>query len=236
MAYDWSWGGGVRAGLVWGVTDRLRFGFSGSTPMWMSRLDKYSGLIADYGRLDIPANLQAGLAYDVTPTLTLMADWRHIFYSMQPATGNPSNPLTLRSLGLGVGPGFDWTDVDAAAFGAEWKYSPSLTLRAGYHYTTNPLRARSVTVNILTPIVMRHHASIGANYAFTKNSSLDFAFVYGFKNSFTGQEWLPQSSAFPLGAPNPTATVTPWVEAWEMNVGYNYKWDTGDASIIPTHF
>ncbi|WP_457796756.1 OmpP1/FadL family transporter [Methylocystis sp. S23] len=236
MAYDWSWGGGVRAGLVWGVTDRLRFGFSGSTPMWMSRLDKYSGIIADHGRFDIPASMQAGFAYDVLPNLTVMVDWRHIFYSMQATLGNPSNPLTYRSMGIANGPGFDWTDVDAGAIGAEWRYSPTLTLRTGYHYSANPIRARSVTVNVLAPILNRHHASVGANYAFTRNSSLDFAFVYAFKNAFTGQEWIPQRPGLPFGALNPRATITPWVQAWELTLGYNYKWDAGDHSIIPAHF
>lgn len=235
-SYDWSYGGGLRAGVLWGITDRLRFGLSASTPMWMSRLEKYSGLITNAGRFDIPAQMQAGLAYDVLPNLTLMVDWRHIFYSAVPALGNPSNPVVRNVLGTGNGPGFDWTDTDSAAVGAEWRYTPALALRAGYHYSTNPLRARSVTVNILSPIINRHHASVGFNYAATKNSSLDFAFVYAFKNSFTGIEWLPQQPGLPLGGPNPFATITPWVRAFEFTVGYNYKWDAGDQSFIPSHF
>lgn len=236
MAYDWSWGGGVRAGLNWAITDRFRFGFAGSTPMWMSRLDKYSGIIADHGRMNVPASLQAGLAYDVLPNLTVMLDWRHVFYSAEPALGNPSNPLTRNSMGGGNGPGFDWTDVDAGAIGAEWRYSPTLTLRTGYRYSTNPLRWRSVTVNVLSPIINRHQAAVGANYAFTRNSSVDVSFAYGFKNSVTGVEWIPQQPGLPFGAPNPAATITPWVEGWELTLGYNYKWDKGDESVIPTHF
>lgn len=235
-AFDWSYGGGVRGGVLWNITDRLRFGFSGASPMFMSRFDKYSGLFANYGRFDIPANLQAGLAYDILPNVTVMADWRHIFYSAVPALGNPTNPVTLRSLGNGNGPGFDWTDVDSAAFGVEWRATPALTLRGGYHYATNPLRWRSVTVNVLSPIINRHHISGGFNYAITRNSSLDFAAVYAFKNSFTGIEWLPQNRFMPLGGPNPLATITPWVRGVEFTLGYNYKWDAGDNSLIPAHF
>ncbi len=236
MAYDWSWGGGVRAGLTWGITDGFRFGFSGSTPMWMTRFDKYSGLFVDAGRFDIPATLQAGLAYDILPNLTVMADWRHIFYSAVPALGNPTNPVTRNSLGGASGPGFDWTDVDSGAVGVEYRYSPVLTLRTGYHYSTNPLRWRSVTVNVLSPIINRHHASVGFNYAATRNSSVDFAFVYAFKNSFTGIEWLPQQPGLPFGAANTRATITPWVQGMEFTLGYNYKWDAVDNSIIPTRF
>jgi long-chain fatty acid transport protein len=236
MGYDWSWGGGLRAGLTWAMTDRARFGLSGATPMWMSRLEKYSGLIADRGRFDIPPTLQAGLAYDLRPDLTVMLDWRHIFYTAVPSLAAPSNPLTYRSMGTESGPGFDWTDVDSGAAGLEWRYSPLLTLRAGYHYTSNPLRWRSVTVNVVSPVITRHHGSIGASYAATRNSALDLSFVYGFRNSFTGVEWIPQQPGLPFGAANPRATITPWVQGWELSLGYNYKWDAGDASFIPAHF
>ena len=237
MAYDWSYGGGVRAGALWEATDRLRVGVSASTPMWMSHLKKYAGLLPEYGSFDIPAQAQAGVAYDILPNVTLMADWRHVFYSAVPAYGNPGNPILFKSLGGPNGPGFDWTDTDSAALGAEWRYSPALALRAGYHYTSNALRTRSVAVNILAPVVLKHHASVGLGYAFTKNSVVDFAFAYAFKNSFTGIEWLPQiPGLLPIGGPNLRASITPWAQAMEFTIGYNYKWDKGDDSIIPTHF
>ncbi len=235
-AYDWSFGGGLRVGVEWRATETLRLGFSGATPMFMTPFGKYSGLFADYGRFDIPATLQAGVAYDVLPTLTVLADWRHVFYSAVPALGNPTAPITAGSLGSPTGPGFDWTDVDSAAFGAEWRATPALTLRGGYHYSSNPLRARSVTVNVLSPVVNRHHLTGGVNYLFTKNSSVDFTAVYAFKNSVTGYETFPQSRGYPFGGVNPLATVSPWLRALEFTLGYNYKFDAGDASLIPTHF
>jgi long-chain fatty acid transport protein len=236
MGYDWSWGGGLRAGLTWAVTDNARFGFSASTPLWMTRFEKYAGLLTQGGNFDIPATMQAGVAYDLLPNLTAMLDWRHVFYSAVPSLGNPSNPLTYGSLGSENGPGFDWTDVDSGAVGLEWRYSPALTLRTGYHYSSNPLRWRSVTVNALSPIINRHHAAIGANYAATPNSAFDFAFVYGFKNSFTGVEWIPQQPTLPFGSANPRATITPWAQGWELTLGYDYKWDQGDDSLVPLHF
>ncbi len=234
--FDWSYGGGVKAGLLWGVTDRMRLGLSGTSPMFMSHLEKYRGLFADTGKFDIPAQLQAGLAYDLLPNLTVMADWRHIFYSAVPSLANPLAPITRNALGTGAGPGFDWTDVDSASAGAEWRYSPGLTLRTGYHYSTNPIRSRSVTVNILSPIINRHHASVGFNYAVTRNSSLDFAFVYAFKNSVSGFEYIPQRAGLPFGAYNPRATISPYAQGMEFTLGYNYKWDQGDNSFIPAHF
>jgi long-chain fatty acid transport protein len=236
MAYDWSGGGGMRVGVNWAATDRLRFGFAGSTPMWMTPMTKYAGILANHGNFDIPATLQAGLAYDLTPDLTAMLDWRHIFYSAVPTLGNPSNPLFYNSMGGPNAGGFDWTDIDAGSVGVEWRALPALTLRAGYHYTSNPLRWRSVTVNVFSPIVVQNHATLGANYVFTRNSSLDFAFAYGFKNTFTGVEWLPQQPGLPIGSANPRATISLWAQGFELTLGYNYKWDKADASLIPTHF
>jgi len=234
MGFDWSYGGGVRLGLLWGITDTLRFGFSGSTPMWMSRLDKYSGLLGEYGRFDIPAQLQAGFAYDILPSLTLMADWRHVFYSAVPSIGNSNAPLFLRTLGDTAG--INLKDTDSASVAAEWRTTPALTLRIGYHYATSALISRSLNFAVLSPSVNRHHLGGGFNYAITKNSSFDFSVLWAFKNSVSGFEAIPQSAGRPFGGFNPAATVNVWAYGGAFSVGYNYKFDPGDESWFPTHF
>jgi long-chain fatty acid transport protein len=233
---NWSFGGGIRAGLEWRMTDQLRFGLAGSTPMFMTRLENYSGLFAGYGGFDVPAMLQAGFAYDVVPNLTVMANWRHVFYSGVASNGNPTSPLTLHSLGSGSGPGLGWQDVDAAAVAAEWRATEALTLRAGYHYSTPLIPSRSVTVNILAPVTPRHHITGGVNYAFTKNSSLDFSVMYVPMSTVTGPEAFPQLPGYPLGGVNPAATINPWSRGVEVTLGYNYKYDVGSASLMPSHF
>ncbi|MFO1104447.1 MAG: outer membrane protein transport protein [Methylocystis sp.] len=234
MGFDWSFGGGVRLGVLWGITDKLRFGFSGSTPMLMSPLAKYSGLFAEQGRFDIPAQLQAGFAYDLTPDLTLMADWRHIFYSAVPAIGNGGGPLRLRSLGAGTG--LDYQDTDSASFGVEWRATPGLALRAGYHYSTVPLRSRSLNFAALAPSLAKHHLGAGFNYAVTRNSSFDFAFLWAFKNSVSGYEAIPQTATLPFGRINTAANINVWAYGGAFTVGYNYKFDADDESWLPTHF
>ncbi|WP_159730595.1 OmpP1/FadL family transporter [Methylosinus sp. Ce-a6] len=233
--YDWSVGGGVRFGAQWRVTDQFRIGVAASTPMFMTRFAKYAGLFADGGRFDIPASIIAGVAYDLTPDLTVMADWHHIFYSGVSSVSNPSFPVLYRSLGASNGPGFGWKDTDSAAFGVEWRVQPGFALRAGYHYATNPIPSNSVTLNLLAPIINAHHISGGVSYAVTKNSSVDLAVVYAFKNSVRGPEALPQTPLTPLGAYNPAANVNLWLRGLEISVGWTYKFDAGDHSLIPTH-
>jgi long-chain fatty acid transport protein len=233
--YDWSVGGGIRAGLQWRVTEQLRIGVAASTPMFMTALGKYSGLLADSGRFDIPANIIAGVAYDVTPNLTVMADWRHIFYSGVAALHNRSFPVLRNSLGTASGPGFDWRDTDSASFGVEWRATNDLALRAGYHYATNPIPSYAVTLNLLSPVINAHHISGGFSYGVTKNSSIDFAAVYAFKNSVSGFEALPQTALTPLGGYNPNARIDLWLRGLELTVGWTYKFDAGDTSWLPSH-
>jgi long-chain fatty acid transport protein len=143
-SYDWSVGAGVRAGMQYRLTDTLRIGVAGSSPIWMSPFENYKGLFANQGDFDIPANITAGAAYDALPTLTLLVDWKHIFYSQVPSVGNWS---TLQSpLGVTNGPGFGWSDIDVIKVGAEYRGFEKLTLRAGYSYnvsgTTSPPRVQ----------------------------------------------------------------------------------------------
>jgi len=233
----------LRAGVEWRATDRLRFGASGSTPMFMTHFSEYSGLLPDHGNFDIPAFLSAGAAYDILPNLTLMLDWKHIFYSGVKAMGNPSFPIYNFSFGLANGPGFDWRDSDSVAVAAEWKALDNLTLRAGYHYATNPIRSRAATFNVLAPAIGKHQASAGFNYQITKNTSIDVATVYVFKNWISSPENNPYVGfsafpVFPLNVQpryNPNGNITTWLRGFELSVGLTYKFDPGTTNWLPEH-
>jgi long-chain fatty acid transport protein len=246
--YDWSFGGGFRVGLQYEIVKGLRLGVAGSTPMFMTPFGKYAGAIADHGKLDIPANVSAGLAYDVNRDLTVMVDWKHIFYSAVPAMGNPSAPWYPGAIGSNGGPGFGWRDTDAVAFGLEYRALKPLTLRVGYTYSTPMIGSQDVTLNVLAPAITKHHASGGFKYEFTKNSSIDFATVYAFKNTLSGPEaqpyaafayTLPTGGSVPVAVPpsyNPLTKITTRLSGLEFSLSYSYKFDVGDHSLIPAHF
>jgi len=184
--YDWSWGGGLRAGVEFAVSDRLRLGLSGQTKMWMTKFDRYAGLFKNQGAMDIPPAIVAGLAFDATPDLTLMFDYKHIFYSDVPTVGDSTQTGTF--FGADNGPGFGWADVDAFKFGAEWRANEDWTLRAGYAYNTNPIDSEDVTLNILAPGVVQHHITGGFSYMVTPSSSIDFSGAYMPNVSVSGPE------------------------------------------------
>jgi long-chain fatty acid transport protein len=175
--------------VTYHVNQQFAVAVSGATPIWSTSFLKYSGLFAGGGNFDIPGVIGAGLSYKFLPTLAVMVDWKHIFYS---GVASIANPMTQPyPLGSANGPGFGWRDVDVIALGVEWQFNDALTLRAGYAHNTQPITANNVTFNILAPGVVTDHISGGFSWNYTHNTTLEFAVVYAPRVSVTGPELIP---------------------------------------------
>jgi long-chain fatty acid transport protein len=223
----WSAGVGVRAGAIYKVSPDLSFSVQGSTPIWSSNFTDYQGLFAQQGSFNIPGTVGAGLSYKVMPTLAMMVDWKHIFYSGVASISNPMTPLIPGSFTLGssIGEGFGWKDVDVIGVSFEWAYSDHLTLRAGYSYSTQPITAANVMMNILAPGTVTSHVGAGFSYLVTPNSAIDFAALYSPRASVSGQEYLPGYGY------NPYSNINIWLSELQLTLGYTYHWDTPRAVI-----
>jgi long-chain fatty acid transport protein len=176
--YAISFGGGARVGAEYEFSPNLRIGVAGSTPIWMSNFDIYSGLFANHGNFDIPASITVGISYDIRPNITVMFDYKHIFYHEIESVGNEQPPFTPGLLGSSNGPGFGWNDVNVYKVGIQWQYNPRWTLRAGYSYNDSPLNARDIMFNILAPATVQHHITGGVKYAWSQNLDLEFSAMY----------------------------------------------------------
>lgn len=185
---EMSYGLGLRLGAQVQVTPTLRLGVAGQTRFRMSKFDNYAGLFEDGGRFDVPAQLTFGMALQVRPDLTLLADVQRIFYSGVPAIANAGNAGPLGAKG---GAGFGWNNVDVLRLGAIWQQSADLTLRAGYAHATSPLGPEDVTLNIIAPGVVRNHFSIGATRRLNDRDKLDMTLVYVPEVTLTGPEVTP---------------------------------------------
>ena len=206
---DVSWGGGVRAGIEWAVARNFRVGVAGNSRIWMHEFENYRGLFAEQGDFDIPASLQAGVAFDAAPNLTFLADYKHIWYGSIASIANPSTNLT--QLGSDNGPGFGWKDIDIVKLGVEWRQSRDLTLRAGYAYNTSPLQSRDVLFNIIAPAVVQHHITGGFEYRWNKDLSLELAAAYVPEGTLSG----PESTS-------PAHTIELDMHQWEATFGVKY--------------
>ena len=206
----------------------VRIGVSGTTPFLMTDFDRYSGLFANQGEFYIPASLQAGLAVDVSSALTLMFDWRYIWYSSVDSVGNPSTNIGACAgagpfcLGGSNGPGFGWKDVQAFKFGMEYRANPKMTLRAGYAYNTQPVRSRDVHLNILAPAVTQHHITGGLEYDLGGGYSLELAGMYAPEGSVSGPNLLN---------PGPGQTIEVKMWQFEGTVGVKYKFGHAAAPL-----
>lgn len=195
--YDFSYGAGLRAGIEYAVTPWLRLGVAGNTRIYMTEFDKYRGLFAEQGDFDIPASITAGIAVDLRPDMTLMVDYKHIWYGDIKAINNPSTnifactrgfPATgTGCLGNDGGAGFGWQDIDIIKVALEWRYDDQWTFRAGYAYNENPIEPRDVLFNILAPGVVQHHITGGFKYKWSRDFDIEFAAAYVPENDVKGK-------------------------------------------------
>ncbi|MDO8969226.1 MAG: outer membrane protein transport protein [Saprospiraceae bacterium] len=180
--FDYSYGGGVKLGWLGDFyDDRLNVGLTWTSKMYMTKLDKYRGLFAEQGDFDVPENYGLGLAFKVTPSVTVAADVTRILYSNVASVGNrgpsydtdpgflgvpsgfPCGSLGDRAkcLGNDAGMGFGWSDMTIYKIGADWKLNEAWTVRAGYNYGATPIPDDQVTFNTLAPATVEHHYSMG---------------------------------------------------------------------------
>ncbi len=222
--YDWSVGGGARVGLTYRLSDTLSFGASYQTKMWMTKFDKYRGLFAEQGNLDIPANMQVGIAWQATDRLKLMVDYRHIFYDDVKAIGSSSVFNGTDLFGTDDGPGFGWQDSNTIKIGMEYQWSDDLILRAGYAYIwPNPVPATETAINIISPGVIRHEFTGGATWRYDAHNDIDFAFMIAPESS--------QSGAVPLIYNSGTAGGTSKLSMYqfEFSIGWTYNFGAGSS-------
>lgn len=160
---DWSFGTGFRVGYLGQLTEGVRIGAFYQSKIWATKFDKYAGLFNDQGSFDVPSSFGAGIAIEPTSRLTLAADVKRIEYSTSSSVGTPLAPLFSNiPFGADGGPGFGWQDITVFKLGAAYQVSETLTVRAGYGRSQNPVPSSETFLNILAPGVVQDHFTLGA--------------------------------------------------------------------------
>ncbi|MEN8214683.1 MAG: outer membrane protein transport protein [Pseudomonadota bacterium] len=212
--YDWSWGGGLRVGWLWQATDDLNIGASYQTRLWMTDFDDYAGLFAEGGGFDMPPVLDLGFAYDFNADWTLSVNYQHIWFEEIDTLGNPADLLMVPGvpvLGTDDGLGFGWKDQDVIKVGLRWKYSPDLTLRAGYSHGTEVVPGNQALFNVLAPAVVQDHFTLGFSKKLNSDSDFHLSFMYAPEKKVHGQN--------PNTGPQ---TGHLYMSQWEVEVGWKF--------------
>ena len=190
--HDHAYGAGLHLGWIGKVNDAVTLGATYQTKTYMTKFDKYKGLFAEQGDFDVPEQYGLGIAVKTTPKLTIAADVQRINYSDVDSVGNSiSNMFAGNLLGSNNGAGFAWRDVTAYKLGASYAWDETLTLRAGYNHSSQPIRKSETMFNMLAPGVVQDHLTLGATWTLPNKSELSFAYMHAFEKKVRGENSIP---------------------------------------------
>jgi long-chain fatty acid transport protein len=203
---NYSFGAGIRIGTLY-TTDDKTFSIGGyyHSRVYMSKFDKYRGLFAEHGDLDIPANFGVGIAYKITPEVTTAFDIVRYQWSSVAAIGNKGpalytgDPIGTAAgggagqIGADDGMGFGWEDQTVFKLGFSYDYSPKTTFTTGINYGKTPIPQDQLAFGVLGPAVTEKHLAFGVQHklnGFTmfdaKEAEISLSYLHGFKEKMSG--------------------------------------------------
>jgi len=191
---DRSWGVGPRIGWLGQVTQTVALGATWQPKVHMTRFDRYEGLLAQHGTFDVPESYGVGVAWQVTPELTLAADLVRIEFGGVSSLGASSSCFMRADrcrLGADNGPGSGWRDTSVLKVGAAWRASAEWVLRAGIGLLRQPIPPQETLLNVFAPAVSERHLAFGASYAFAPGWELSAAYTHAYYNVVHGQDSIP---------------------------------------------
>ncbi|MBI3431727.1 MAG: outer membrane protein transport protein [Hydrogenophilales bacterium] len=157
---------------------------------------------------DMPATLGLGLAWQANDRLMVAADVKDVLW------GSSMNTVTIYKNGAVVAPfQQDWNDQIVLSLGLAYKFNDALTGRVGYNYGKNPIPNQFVSY--LWPAIVENHYMAGLGYAFSKQSTVNFALSYVPQVSVTGTGPLPPSG-------NGGMTIEHSQVNWQLMYSYTF--------------
>ena len=188
---DTSTGYGLRLGWTGQVTSNVTLGATYQTKTKMGKFSKYSGLFAEQGGFDIPANYGVGIAVTANPETTVAFDIQSIQYGDVKSIANTN--AAGGPLGANNGAGFGWQNMTVYKLGVSHAYSPDFTVRAGLSTTKQPIPSSQTLFNILAPGVVENHMTLGATWTLANKSEVSLAYMHAFKKTVSGANSIAPS-------------------------------------------
>jgi long-chain fatty acid transport protein len=200
-----SWGVGGRLGLVYKATPDTTLGASYTFKSSMgdmegnatlTAVDGMAGQVPLNGKIKIidfqmPAHLELGFSHRVNPQWTVAADLSQVFWK---SVMQDINVAFVADNGANINILLpqDYKDQTILALGTAYQLDDRWTLRGGLRVASQALR--SSTLFAVIPATPRTHLSLGATYAFSQQSKLDFAYSHAFEETMDNSS-LPNTSA-----------------------------------------
>ncbi|MCA8028955.1 OmpP1/FadL family transporter [Burkholderia cepacia] len=172
MSTTYGYGGAV--GAIWKVNPYVTVGASYSSKIRFSRANGYEDDLfsSGGGHLDEPARFGVGVAFHITPDLTLATDlvriqWTNVDVLADPKTFGLHNQTVLR-------------------IGASWDVNNAITLRIGGNHSTNAMDSNHTLANYYVPLILTDSVSGGVTWHATKKVDLSAGFEYNFPKTLVG--------------------------------------------------
>lgn len=190
--YSYSQGVGATIGYRGQWTDWLSVGATYQPKTHMSQFKKYSGFLAQHGRLDIPQKIGAGVAVRFLPCATVAFDMEHIDWGHVRALHNPLLPGIFTSqLGRNDGAGFGFRNQLYYRVGVDYTFCECWTVRAGFRHVKTPIRSSQTAVNLLTVDTIENYATVGATWCINPCNEVSFLYAHGFNHEVKGHNSVP---------------------------------------------
>jgi len=192
---DWAYGAGVKVGLHSQLSRRFSVGLMYQSKIFMGKHRKYSDLLPDNGKYDMPANLKIGLTWKALDNLAFSIDAERIFHSGVGALSNSLDDLfecptanrggtdLTTCLGAKNGGGLGWTNMNIYKIGGSWGLNDKWTLYAGFSVTSQPIAISETTNNLLTPYLAEAHYTFGFARTVGEHAEVIFSAAYSEEES-----------------------------------------------------
>lgn len=141
-----------------------------------------------------PSELRVGINRDLSEKLAVRIDYGRIFWSHVLKSLNVTFKENASSADANLSFPTRYHDVNVISLGMEYRITPKLALRGGFHYTDEQV-PESGTLSVL-PNTPKFHLTGGGSLNFDKKGTLDFALMYGFPNSAVN--YGPSNTSVPI--------------------------------------
>jgi long-chain fatty acid transport protein len=126
-----------------------------------------------------PATYGIGVAWKANKELMVVADikvigWKDVMKNFKMTYEGPV--MGAPGMTINVAMPQNWKDQTVFEIGAAYMFTPDFTGRIGVNIANNPIPDEFM--NYLFPAIEKNHFTLGAGYAFSKASSIDFSFAY----------------------------------------------------------
>lgn len=217
-------GGGFTLGATYKIRPNLALGLVYKSPQWFSNLDWKTSYpdgtpVRLHTNIDFPMIIGGGMSYRPVEPLLLALDVKWINYSgTQGLSGqgfqaSPQGPFVR---------GFGWRDIWVVALGGQYQATSNLALRLGYNYSENPISSQDTAFNVLSPVILSHHASVGVGYKLTPQIDINLAYMHAFQQQQSG----PIISTGGPGMP-PINQAIPGTRVTNSNAGHLFGLQIG---------